>query len=360
MESNEDVFLSSTREWLASQCWCFSGEECSKTFTAAQNEALVIVPLSGAVLSTFGSVFIITSYVCFVKLRSLPQRLVLCLSTADLFSSLSYFVGVSSVSDTGGCGQTGRCSFAAFLNILGGLSSLTWTIVIAVNCYNVLVRELGERAKRYEPRYHLLAWGVPSVVALCATLTTTVSAASSSWCGEDPSTLLVRGLVYYLPLLLAFMFVLGVSTRISIAMRGSARRGQITFRLFLYLLVFVVIRLFALINRVAEYGGSTVFTLYLLQAIFSPLTGALNALVYGFNPPVREEWSRELRLIWSETRRRGSDWGRAVVQALVRPELKLSPSFANADINAAETRVESVDGIEITVLPAAQQSLSTT
>ena len=34
------------------------------------------------------------------------------------------------------------------------------------------------------------------------------------------------------------------------------------------------------------------YTLYLLQAIFAPLQGAINAVVYGLNRKVRKEWCR--------------------------------------------------------------------
>ena len=122
-------------DWISQQCWCFSGEVCSETYSASQNEALVIVPLAGATLSALGSVFIIASYFVLVPLRTFPQRLVLFLSLADLLTSVSYFVGVSNVDGHGTCNASPRCDLAAFANFSGGLASAAWTVVIAFNCH---------------------------------------------------------------------------------------------------------------------------------------------------------------------------------------------------------------------------------
>ena len=96
---------------------------------------------------------------------------------------------------------------------------------------------------------------------------------------------------------------------------------------------------FVVLNRVAEYSGKTTFTLYLLQAIFTPLQGAINAVVYGLNRKVRKEWGRRFWLLVSRA-----------VHAVCGEEKKMIPQGERETKQDANTAPAPVKSIELTVV----------
>ena len=68
-------------------------------------------------------------------------------------------------------------------------------------------------------------------------------------------------------------------------------KNAIIRRLKLYLVVFLITRIPSITNRVAEMvSQESTFVLILLHAIFSPLQGFLNALIYGMNKKITRQW----------------------------------------------------------------------
>jgi len=63
----------------------------------------------------------------------------------------------------------------------------------------------------------------------------------------------------------------------------------------IYLLTYTLINLFGIINRVQDFFyPDNIFVLYLLQFIFEPLQGFLNAIAYVWNEPAFLEQYKRL------------------------------------------------------------------
>ncbi|XP_036815460.1 cyclic AMP receptor 3 isoform X3 [Oncorhynchus mykiss] len=90
------------------------------------------------------------------RYHSLAQKMICSLTVAAFFDSVAYVIG-----DTHPEGSL--CNFQAWWLTYFDWSALAWVCLITVNLYLNLVKEMS--TSRYELLYHLMAWGVPLVMA---------------------------------------------------------------------------------------------------------------------------------------------------------------------------------------------------
>ena len=138
-------------------------------FTEGQKTALRTVVGLGAILSIFGSAFIVFSYWFFPRLRTFPYKIIVFLSVADVFASLSYFIGLGAEIDNASVTTPAdecdgfACTLSAWMTQMFDVSTFLWTSVIAFNIFEVLVREKGRRVEANERMYQVIAWGIPFI-----------------------------------------------------------------------------------------------------------------------------------------------------------------------------------------------------
>ncbi|XP_026150736.1 cyclic AMP receptor-like protein A isoform X2 [Mastacembelus armatus] len=94
-----------------------------------------------------------TSHRNFLFIR---MKMILSLTVAAFFDSIAYVMGESH--------REGRlCDFQAWWLTYFDWSALAWVCLITLNLYLNLVREIS--TNKFEMLYHLMAWGVPLVMA---------------------------------------------------------------------------------------------------------------------------------------------------------------------------------------------------
>lgn len=258
--------------------------DCDFLLTDQQGKVIDIITYVSASLSIVGSLIIIFSYFKFSALRIFPYKLVVCLSIADLFSSIAYYVNFAAGdTEEDKCTNGPGCIVAAIMTQYFDVASFFWTAVIAYNLRAVLLENKGRTVENYERYYHLLSWGIPGVFSVLVGLFDGYGFAGI-WCWIKQNEQLLRFLFYYLPLVLILAYV---SYTLIVVMRGARETSNeivIMRRLSMYILVFVFIRIWSILDRLQNvFYDSPSFTLTILHSFFSPLQGFANALVYGCN-----------------------------------------------------------------------------
>lgn len=137
-----------------------------------------------------------------------------------------------------------------------------------------------------------------AIVSGVALVASGVAGSAENWCwisaDENP---LYRLLFWYGWLFATLFGNTFVYWRVSLALNEFATaevKDKIVGRLRLYVLVFIVVHTFAVINRLQNYiaPDEPVFVLTALQSLIEPQQGWWNAVVYGLNQKVMKEYKR--------------------------------------------------------------------
>ncbi len=236
-------------------------------------------------LSVVGCLFIIVTNLRWSDLRShfSAMRMVFLLSIADLITSIAYLFDPVA--------GTPLCVAQGLALQFGHMAAWGWSCCFAFSLYrHVLYRSSNEELQAYEPIYHALCWSAAAsttVVVFASDVITDLG----PWCWINQRYNYLRFIIFYGPLIAAMLFscVAFVLIRkgFAPAKLGSAVQRRITY----YLPVFVLSMVWGLANRVQNWAAPNhpVYPLMLLHAIFNPLQGFLNVLVFGATLPVLRE-----------------------------------------------------------------------
>jgi len=254
-----------------------------------------LVYASGALLTAIGNLFIIFSFLFVKRLRTQTTFLVFMLGVsclgAALFDNLSWFLYAEM---TGGlvkmevASQEVLCSIQAGGMQFFALSSFLWLSCLAFHAFNILCRKKNEQPLRsYFKYYFLICYFLPAATVLACVLTESFGETEDSvWCWITQEHQNMRFAVYYIPLVVLWVFNVGIYIMLSREAQSSLTYGYLLKegkkRLRLYILVFVIAKAPALVNRLCNVflKDRKMFVLFLLQAIFDSLFGFLEALVY--------------------------------------------------------------------------------
>ncbi|XP_034741920.1 cyclic AMP receptor-like protein A [Etheostoma cragini] len=234
------------------------------------------------------------------RYHSLAQKMILSLTVAAFFDSVGYVMGDSHP-------EGALCDFQACWLTYFDWSALAWVCLITVNLYLNLVQEIS--TNRYEMSYHLMAWGVPLVMASLPLLKGYYGPAGA-WCvsssefSEAAQTGQSRrgrlgGGQWYVPLFSIIFLMICCYARIICVANARMQSWLGTFnpererRKYgtLHLNTSVSLSFFPLSsNRVhnAFYPKDPSFSLTLLHVLSAPLHGLANAFVFGLD---RDWWS---------------------------------------------------------------------
>ena len=117
-----------------------------------------------SVLSMFGSVIILLTYLLSLDLRSPGRTLLVWLSIADFLTAVGNLNGIiwyiikedlePKVSDI-------LCNFHASLTIFSSISAFLWTVAIGIHLYISIVKSNTNLANKLVWIFHIICWLVP-------------------------------------------------------------------------------------------------------------------------------------------------------------------------------------------------------
>ncbi|XP_073256592.1 cyclic AMP receptor-like protein A isoform X2 [Porites lutea] len=268
--------------------------ECS-LFTENQHYCVISgVKLTVASFSLIASLFIVFVIWLFKKYKYFVQRLILFLSLAACLDSIGFLLTGVPPDDSS------LCDFQAWLLSFTGFSVLLWVCCITFNLYWNVIKMM--KTDQFEKYYHLVSWGIPFVVA-CLPLINDHYGPAGAWCWiskESDNSVAWRFATYYIPVYLCIIGLFVVYSYIFITIKrqvqswggtysAEAERNKALMKedikpLMWYPVVYLVTTICPLIDRIDNAVNSEPnFTLLLLQVVFSPLVGVLNAIVFGMD-----------------------------------------------------------------------------
>ena len=267
-------------------------------FDPGQRHALQVVVILGAILSLLGSSFIMFSYFWFHDLQTFPYKLIMFLSLADWFASVEYLLAIQDVGVTtqnADCYEDNfMCFMSAGMSQFFDMASFFWVACISYNIYQVLVKRRGADVVKFEKYYHMVCWGVPAFFTIIVTLTGSLGDAGN-WCWIKRENQIERWLCYYVVLIIVMIVICVQYYRINqqLKTQGASHQRAIQARMILYIVVFLFIRFWSVLNRTVEAlaGNHGVFVLTFMHSLFSPVQGFANALVYGLNKKIMNHYA---------------------------------------------------------------------
>ncbi|OUM62976.1 hypothetical protein PIROE2DRAFT_10610 [Piromyces sp. E2] len=304
--------------------------ENNSSFSEKEKDLIFLVIIVGAILSIIGSGAIILNTIVFNNFfgkNKIWNRIIFFLSLCDLCGSIDLICGKSAIgSDVQTCRSQGlRIQFFF-------IGSALWTCAIAINIFLVVVmnKEIYE-IERFEWMYHIVIWGICVTTSLFLFFQDYnrkndeyIVGNATFWCWITNYGRQYRLYLFFGPLWVIFLINLAVFIIMKIVIKKKNidttqiyAKNSIASRYHLYLLVLVITWFWGTVNRIQNITNNEkpVFVLYLLHAIFTPLQGFLNSVVYfwctvikyfiDLNKNIQKEQDniRELR------RRRNSEQG---------------------------------------------------
>jgi len=294
-----------------------------------QSEMLQLISTS---VSIAGSVFIIVSFVMLKEIRTMAYSIIFYLSIVDFFGSvanivdtLTYDVNPLFTEDPTGACMMESCLVAAAFKMYFQLCSMLWSWVIATNMLLVLVLKVHVKTlKAWQYISHLVVW-VLALVGTGTALYLNALGDSGYRCGivRSPVGTNVEVVLVMIPLCSIFVFNVICFALVIGCFRSeaSAQRKAIGYRLSLYALVFLVVRLpsvvsyFVVPRTAADQGDMLspfqVVVLY-AEAVIAPLQGFGDGLVYGLNKQVIKSY-KEQCIKCSARAKDGADLPNAII-----------------------------------------------
>eukprot|EP00026_Physarum_polycephalum_P012244 Phypoly_transcript_12532.p1 GENE.Phypoly_transcript_12532~~Phypoly_transcript_12532.p1 ORF type:complete len:324 (+),score=5.27 Phypoly_transcript_12532:138-1109(+) len=237
-----------------------------------------------AALGLVGSIFIIATYVLFKDSRNFGTRLVFCLSIADFIRGLSWFPWTI---------NTILCIVQGALTQFSEFASFMWVFIIAMCMFQIYVIGASEeRMSNLMVWFQIGCWGLSIVIAVVP-----IYGNKYGRLEEDKNICWIRDttdperLLLYVPCILIFVVNCLAYLFITLRLRTDTSdiRGAIEKNMALYLLAFVFSQAPTVVLRAwlffDQEEHEVMYVLLLLQSVFQPLQGLLDALVYGVNDP---------------------------------------------------------------------------
>ncbi|XP_070293681.1 cyclic AMP receptor-like protein A [Salvelinus sp. IW2-2015] len=230
------------------------------------------------------------------RYHSLAQKMICSLTVAAFFDSVAYVMGETHP-------EGSLCNFQAWW--LTYFDTVWNATIWAVCLWSFLL--VCNHCSFFSPRlYHLMAWGVPLVMASLP-LFSGYYGPAGAWCWITDDHVAWRFGIWYVPLFTLIFLMICCYARIIYVANERMQSWFGTFNpererrkvslaeeikpLKWYPSVYLLVSLFPLINRLhnAFYPQDPVFSLTLLHVLSAPLHGLANAFVFGLD---RDTWSQ--------------------------------------------------------------------
>ncbi|XP_066297020.1 G-protein coupled receptor 157-like [Branchiostoma lanceolatum] len=259
-----------------------------------------VVTLTSCTLSILGSALIIVTFLAWKDIRTTSRRLLVILSLTDFWTAVALFYGVY----TDFMDSTVDCIVQSIVSTFMGTSSFFWTVSIAIYLYVTIVKTDTQLAGSLTKYFHIVSWGVPLVVVVCAAglqkLGYDRSEVSVGWCWvklTTPDNLLWMLLTGKLWEILAYFILpaLYIAMKRHIYAQGRtqdcyrfqrsavAAMVKVDRKLTFIPLVFVLLRVWSTIRFILTLSGSPAINnpvLLVLHGIGNTFQGGANCILF--------------------------------------------------------------------------------
>ncbi|XP_033742969.1 G-protein coupled receptor 157-like [Pecten maximus] len=146
-----------------------------------------------SLLSLTGGVGIIVLYILYKNLRTQARKLLVYLSLMDAMIAFGNILGVIWVLHRDGPvirRNMTYCQIQSALTIFSSIGAFCWTTIMALCLFMSIVRTNMTFTARYMKLFHLISWGLPSIVTVTAWSSDVLgydhNMTQASWCWIDP------------------------------------------------------------------------------------------------------------------------------------------------------------------------------
>ena len=180
---------------------CFANVTASAY--GAVSRDISIVAITSSLLSCLGSVLIVYVYARWPEVRSGSRAIITYLAIADFLTGFGYIMGsfnylyytshdtgngtATSAADRDLCYNlfTPICKIQSFITTASSSTSFFWTLILGIYLYMTVAKGRVHLAQQLLPLYHVVAWGLPTVMAFIMLATGILGygpVASANWC----------------------------------------------------------------------------------------------------------------------------------------------------------------------------------
>ncbi|KAL5491498.1 hypothetical protein EMCRGX_G016797 [Ephydatia muelleri] len=314
--------------------------------------AISVVAIFSSLLSCMGSVLIVYVYLRWPAVRSGSRAIITYLAIADFVTGFGYIMGSSNYLQYTSYGNvtampestkdelcynlfTPVCKIQSFLTTSSSMMSFLWTLILAIYLHTTVVKNRIRLAQQLVPLYHVVAWGLPTVVIFVMLATDVLGyapVASANWCfigviGDNTvriAMIMVGGkFLEIITYVVALVLFVSTSIRLRIQKDGTlqsrdqakvAMIQQVDRKLLFIPIVFILLRIWGTLEFIFTEVYSKYFctnspaflgvlsALRFLQAIGDGGQGWGNAILYIFNSPkIRNLLLKDLTTCCSRT-----------------------------------------------------------
>jgi len=239
------------------------------------------------VLSLFGCVCTITTFILFNDMRTYPIKLILYLCMSIFFAQLFFYLTFYLFEDI-------LCIGSAMVLHYFFLASFFWTFCVAFNFYQMIVRR-NRDAETLEKVYHLVSWGLPLVVVVIV-VSTESYANIGGYCYMLPGlpiflSFFLPGLIIVSANAVIFFFIAReIHDTLKSAPKADKKEKSKEFRV--YFSIFVSIGLSWILGFIMTFLSDIGRIIFLiLYSVLTPLQGFLIFLSYCLNAKVGSRWA---------------------------------------------------------------------
>ena len=272
-----------------------------------------------ALFSLLCSTAVVLVILCSKKYRVFHQQLTLHLAVATIAKSLVYTIG--RVDFSGGRDlTTPYCQFIGFADLY---TSWVELLSVASITFNLILLSIYEKQVDKVHVIHIIVVYLSPLLWIWIPFSVGAFGVRGPWCGirvHDPSCevfrtgIFIRFALWQIPLYIIFLPLFIISSIVVFVKlkrrtehwdgpgpdpEATARRGRYKiFReikpLLLFPIIYLLLKLPLLISQLYEAVEplEPVIALWILEAIFSPLAGAVIAVMYGLDPQTRTKLRR--------------------------------------------------------------------
>jgi hypothetical protein len=239
-------------------------------------------------LSLLGCFIVLFKLIFFQVDWKLTTKQIAILSFMDFFTAIFFCLGRSLENNIN------FCKFQAFMIQWGALCNVMWISAMSYHLYHWIALKKNEEKINKKMRQTAALSICGSLLVSILLLSSGVYGEATVWCWIKEEYQWVRFVFFYGLLVAAWVFVIHILTKVGSAVSGGPRLSfrksarlslagtGIQHKIRQYIFVFVFTWSFGLLNRVVEAAvGHPVFATAVLHALFVPLQGFLNSLVYG-------------------------------------------------------------------------------
>jgi hypothetical protein len=265
--------------------------------TEQQLEVDQILLRVSSALSVVGSACIISSFMCIPSFRKDSNRLVFYMAFYDLIGAAATGIGAWGFAKGT---STPLCQFQATFLHIGLLGGVLWSACMAFNlilkfCYNKSLKQLRTYEILYNSLIFCLTWIPASAMYVMNTEGTKMYGSATLWCWISSDYAEWRIYLFYIPIWICIAFNGIVYGFVYFKIRAMSAQYQLDSKILVsyakHTSLFVIVALLSWVwGSIVRVLGMTDPSnqnaiLYNMHAIFTPLQGFCNFVVYVATSP---------------------------------------------------------------------------